>query len=208
MSPEPESPAPTRPTPAARDRGDRPHGAGRDAPVAARRPGFDLHALLSASSISRSSAGPAASIQRVAQAHGAEQTEGAARLPGLGVQRTRSAPRSEAATSFPRTIAEQTPRAALQLVPSLTRVAQAAPADHLPAPATSVALPAPPDPPAAVQRMTSVAGPAGAAREHLSEASDDELEEFADRLYDHIRSRFRSELLIDRERAGLLADRY
>ena len=46
------------------------------------------------------------------------------------------------------------------------------------------------------------------ARERFSEASDDEFEVLADRLYDHIRTRFRSELLIDRERAGLLADRY
>jgi hypothetical protein len=208
VPPESEPPVPTRPTPPAEGRDERPDATHREAPVAARRPGFDVHALLSASSISRSSAAPAALIQRGAQAHGAEQTEGAARLPGFGVQRTRSAPRSEAATSFRGTVAEQTPRAALHLVPSLTRVGQAAPADHLPVPAMSVALPAPPDPPATVQRMTSAAGPGGAAREHLSEASDDELEELADRLYDHIRSRFRSELLIDRERAGLLADRY
>ena len=56
--------------------------------------------------------------------------------------------------------------------------------------------------------MKSVADPEGDARERLSEAPDDELEELADRLYDRIRTRFRSELLIDRERAGLLADRY
>ena len=71
-----------------------------------------------------------------------------------------------------------------------------------------VALQTPTDPPASVQRMKSVADPEGDARERLSEAPDDELEELADRLYDRIRTRFRSELLIDRERAGLLADRY
>ena len=207
VSSELEPLAPTRPAPAAEDRDEPPDATQREAPVAARRPGFDLHALLSASSFSRSSAAPAGSIQRVAQAHGAELTEGAARLPGLGVQRTRSAQRSEAAIAFPRTIAEQTPRAGLQLVPSLTPVAQAAPAAHLPAPAP-VALPAPPDPPATVQRIKSVADPESTARERFSEASDDEFEVLADRLYDHIRTRFRSELLIDRERAGLLADRY
>jgi hypothetical protein len=42
----------------------------------------------------------------------------------------------------------------------------------------------------------------------LAEAPDDELEELANRLYEHIRACFRTELLIDRERAGLLVDRY
>jgi hypothetical protein len=70
------------------------------------------------------------------------------------------------------------------------------------------ALPTPPVPPAAVQRVTTLAGADNTSRERLSEAPDDELEELAERLYDHIRARFRSELLIDRERAGLLADVY
>jgi hypothetical protein len=48
----------------------------------------------------------------------------------------------------------------------------------------------------------------GVGPERRSEAPGDELEELADRLYDHIRARFRTELLIGRERAGLLADRY
>jgi hypothetical protein len=64
-------------------------------------------------------------------------------------------------------------------------------------------------PPPIVQRVAAeapVSEPGG--RERLSEAPDDELEELAVRLYDHIRARFRAELLIDRERAGLLADRY
>ena len=68
--------------------------------------------------------------------------------------------------------------------------------------------PAPPDRPAALQRVVSDAGTEDAERARLSEAPDDELEELAHRLYDHIRARIRSELLVDRERAGLLADRY
>jgi hypothetical protein len=60
-----------------------------------------------------------------------------------------------------------------------------------------------------VQRVqTDTPAPGQIERGRLSEAPDDELEELADRLYDHIRARFRTELLIDRERAGLLADRY
>ena len=208
VAPNPEPAAPTRPAPATRDHDDRPRAARTEAPVTERRPGLDLHAVLSASRLSRSSALPAATIQRVVQIDGAEQMEGVARLPGLDVQRRRSGPLAGAATAVPVTVAEQTPRAALQLTPSPMRVAQATQAVHLPAPVMHVALPAPLDPPAAVQRITSVADPEGSARERLSDASDHELEELADRLYDHIRTRFRSELLIDRERAGLLADRY
>jgi hypothetical protein len=75
-------------------------------------------------------------------------------------------------------------------------------------PAPLVALTAPPEPPASVQRVTTAAGPGPASHGRLSEAPDDELEELADRLYDHISARFRAELLIDRERAGVLADVY
>jgi hypothetical protein len=39
-----------------------------------------------------------------------------------------------------------------------------------------------------------------------STASDAELEELARKLYEPIRSRLRAELLIDRERAGMIAD--
>jgi hypothetical protein len=59
-----------------------------------------------------------------------------------------------------------------------------------------------------VQRITGDTASDEMSRDRLAEAPDDELEELADRIYDHIRARFRTELLIDRERAGLLADRY
>jgi hypothetical protein len=39
-----------------------------------------------------------------------------------------------------------------------------------------------------------------------SEASGQDIEELANRLYDRIRGRLRSELLIDRERAGFITD--
>jgi hypothetical protein len=54
----------------------------------------------------------------------------------------------------------------------------------------------------------NVDGLRNAPPERLSEAPDDDLQELAGRIYDHIRSRLRTELLIERERAGLLADRY
>ena len=205
VSPTLEPPTPTRPAPAVRDHGDTPRAAHRETPLQARRPGLDLHAVLSPSDVSRRSAVPAASIQRVPQTGGAEQV---ARLPGLDVQPRRSTPLPEAATALPFAVGEQTPRASLQLAPSPPRLEPAASAAHLPVPAMPVALQTPTDPPASVQRMKSVADPERDARERLSEAPDDELEELADRLYDRIRTRFRSELLIDRERAGLLADRY
>jgi hypothetical protein len=37
---------------------------------------------------------------------------------------------------------------------------------------------------------------------------EDEILALAERLYDHIRARLRAEFLIERERAGLLADAY
>ena len=44
---------------------------------------------------------------------------------------------------------------------------------------------------------TRAAGPGGAGQDY---------EEMADRVYDRIRSRFATELLLDRERMGLLID--
>jgi hypothetical protein len=45
-------------------------------------------------------------------------------------------------------------------------------------------------------------GPGGGAGEH----SDVELDQLAHQLYDRLRSRLRMELLVDRERAGLITD--
>jgi predicted flap endonuclease-1-like 5' DNA nuclease len=98
--------------------------------------------------------------------------------------------------------------AALQRTASPTRAEAAPVAAPASPPAPVVALPTPPAPPASVQRVTTASGAGPAARERLSEAPDDELEELADWLYDHISARFRAELLIDRERAGMLADVY
>jgi hypothetical protein len=47
---------------------------------------------------------------------------------------------------------------------------------------------------------SSAPGPAGAAH------PDENLDALAGKLYDRIRSRLKSELLLDRERAGLLTD--
>jgi hypothetical protein len=180
--------------------------------VIARRPGLDLHAALSGTGVSPSRVATAASVQRAPEAGGGTGTEDAAiavgpsplvdavpaHLPGLAVQRTLSAQC---------TLSAPTPHAALQLAPSQAPD-RAAPAAQSSPPTALVALPSPPEPPAAVQRATSRDGAEHPSRERLSEAPDDEVEELADRLYDHIRARLRAELLIDRERAGLLADCY
>jgi hypothetical protein len=60
----------------------------------------------------------------------------------------------------------------------------------------------------AVQRQEAGGAPAsppagGAAGGH----SEKELDDLARQLYDRVRLHFRSELLIDRERAGMLVDR-
>jgi hypothetical protein len=43
-------------------------------------------------------------------------------------------------------------------------------------------------------------------REPVRDIPDSHIEELGDRLFDHIRTRLRAELLVDRERAGLIGD--
>jgi hypothetical protein len=209
--------------------------AGRDrAFMAVGRPGLDVQAALSPSRGSSDQVARAASVQRRAEpgsgalphdagfeaAPSPIVSELAARPPGLDVARVLSRKPTRAESLVPRAVAEHTrepvasprlevpaPRAALQLTTSPARAAAAPAAAPTTPPPALAALPTPPAPPATVQRMTTLAG-TDEARERLSEAPDDELEELAHRLYDHIRARFRAELLIDRERAGLLADVY
>jgi hypothetical protein len=63
----------------------------------------------------------------------------------------------------------------------------------------------------AVQRAVAIdeataAPPAGAASAGEGGGPGQDYEEIADRVYDRIRSRFANELLLDRERMGLLID--
>jgi hypothetical protein len=207
--------------------------AGEGPPIADRRPGLDLHAALSAGRGSSGLVAQAASVQRWAepgpgpQSHDARIAVAAnaivsalpARLPGLDVVRALSGPRPRAESAASLAFADRAPiasrspeapapRAALQLAASPAGSDGAAAAAPSLGPAGLVALPTPPEQQATVQRVMTEVGPEDAAHGRLSEAPDDELEELAGRLYDHIRARFRAELLIDRERAGLLADRY
>jgi hypothetical protein len=142
------------------------------------------------------------------------------RRPGLDVHRALSAHRPLVASRGPGPGAAYAhapesfegpyapaPGSALQLAASLAHPEAAAPAAPPTPPPALVALSSPPEPPAVVQRVNGD-GPRNATRERLSEAPDDDLQELAGRIYDHIRSRLRTELLIERERAGLLADRY
>ena len=50
------------------------------------------------------------------------------------------------------------------------------------------------------------ASPAAGATEGGTGGAGQDYEEIADRVYDRIRSRFATELLLDRERMGLLID--
>jgi hypothetical protein len=207
----------------------------RDRPLlAVGRPGLDVQTALSPSRGPSERALRAVSVQRRAEPgpgrrpHRLEieatsspiASEHPARLPGLDIARVLARQHARAASLVPRAFAdaqELVPattlgpsgtRADLQLSPSPTRAEAAPVAAPGSPPVPLVALPTPPDPPATVQRITSAAGPDPTSRERLSEAPDDELEELADRLYDHISARFRAELLVDRERAGVLADVY
>jgi hypothetical protein len=160
-----------------------------------RRPGLDLHTALSDthSSLAPTATTAAVSVRRApATAHTprAESVSSPARLPGLDLQSALAAP---------------TPRSALQLAPAPEDARLPAPP---PMPPPLAVVPTPPSPPPAQRVLTDAPDPERTERTRLPEAPDDELEELADRLYDHIRARFRTELLIDRERAGLLADRY
>lgn len=58
-----------------------------------------------------------------------------------------------------------------------------------------------------VKLSKAVAGIAGSSAKPVADPTDeDKLEELADRLYDRVRTNLRTELLVDRERAGLLTD--
>ena len=153
----------------------------------ARRPGLDLQAALSAPQ-------RAAPVQRAraAVAPAAVVSAVPARVPGLDVAHA---------------LTERSAPPLLQLAPARADPDTAPPPAPTLAPGL-VAVPAPATSPQPVQRVMSDTAPEEMSRERLAEAPDDELEELADRIYDHIRARFRTELLIDRERAGLLADRY
>ena len=157
----------------------------------ARRPGLDLHAALSDRRISPlpTAAGAVAGRGDFTAVHAAPPK----RLPGLDLQHAFTSP---------------TPHSELRLATSSAPAPAPLPTSPVaPAPPALAVAPPPSSPP--VQRVqTDASTPEQTERERLSEAPDDELEELADRLYDHIRARFRTELLIDRERAGLLADRY
>jgi hypothetical protein len=50
------------------------------------------------------------------------------------------------------------------------------------------------------------AAPGGASAGQAGAGAGQDYEEIADRVYDRIRSRFATELLLDRERMGLLVD--
>jgi hypothetical protein len=176
----------------------------------ARRPGLDIHAALADARITP---GPAATavvpVGRVSDppAVSAALAAHPARLPGLDVRgayapsSSHGAPRLAASpTPADEPLTAPPPPHGLAVVPPL-----ASPTHASPLPASAPAA----SPPPAVQRVvTAGAGPTEVGPERRSEAPGDELEELADRLYDHIRARFRTELLIGRERAGLLADRY
>jgi hypothetical protein len=203
--------------------------------MAVSSPGLDVHAALAPTHGASERVARAKSIVRAAERrsgpppHDPENnavsnpivSEFPARTPGLDVARVLSRPPTRAESLVSRAGVEQArepvaptrreepaPRAARRLTASTAQVERAPAAAPASPPAVLAALPTPPVPPAAVQRVTTLAGAENTSRERLSEAPDDELEELAERLYDHIRARFRSELLIDRERAGLLADVY
>ena len=60
-------------------------------------------------------------------------------------------------------------------------------------------------PPAAIQRLeTSNAG--SESEGAIRDIPDSRVAELGDRLFEHIRARLRAELLVDRERAGLIGD--
>ena len=85
-----------------------------------------------------------------------------------------------------------------------------------PEPAPIAAAPAPPAPPenvvqlhgdgGSVQRTSGHSSESNEARSYAEDAQDDELDALAARLYDRIRLRLRSELRVDRERAGRITD--
>jgi hypothetical protein len=181
----------------------------------ARRPGLDLHAGLFAERVAppaTTAVAPTTVTRSVAAT--AATADLPTRRPGLDLHAALSAThvvRSEERRAHALAPAEARPAA--DHAPTANLATASAPA-QVPEPAAApppvVALPSPPGPPLpAVQRVvTAFPSQDDDAEGGLLSAPDDQLEELAGRLYDHIRSRFRAELLIDRERAGLLADRY
>ncbi|MFL5927445.1 MAG: hypothetical protein ACJ77E_10975 [Gaiellaceae bacterium] len=183
-----------------------------DAPAALRRPGLDLHAALSGARVSRSAVALTAAEEGIAEPRGGTQPQGPLiRTTRIGpLHAAAEPPRLAVESSSAATAAAPAARPGLQLARVPASLEHPAPVDQPPAPPVQRSVAAPPDAPApaSVQRVNTFAGEEHAPRERLSEAPDDDLEELAARLYEHIRARFRAELLIDRERAGLLADRY
>ena len=59
--------------------------------------------------------------------------------------------------------------------------------------------------PATIQRREA-SSPGIEAEGAVRDIPDSRIAELGDRLFDHIRTRLRSELLVDRERAGLIGD--
>jgi hypothetical protein len=198
--------------------------------IAVHRPGLDLRAALAASppsggslayapapQLAQPASGPRVRAARTAAVLDAVPGAVAARRPGLDVAPALSGRGSEPIGPVARLRAEPAPRPPAPDGPHLlTPLRVAATPEHAavpraadpPAPAAPAALSSPAAAPPAIPRVTSWDDSHGADRARLAEAPDDELQELADRLYGHIRARFRAELLIDRERAGLLADRY
>ena len=131
-------------------------------------------------------------------------------VPGLAALAARQLPQLEPQPSAP---ADWSPSTLLGLpIPGLAALGRAQPRPGLPsrppsgpggsAPAVSQRHGDPPTPPGAADR----APPAGALSPPGTPPTPADLEELAQRVYDRVRGRLRAELLIDRERAGRLAD--
>jgi len=172
--------------------------------ASARRGGLDVRAALSGTEAFPAAPAQAVSAVSVRRAvattiAGAVVAGEPARRPGLDVQRALATPSARSPAQLAPTLVP-----AEDPAPPVLAVVPAPPSQPPPTPAATAPAVAP-----TVQRVLSEEpGAETAPRGRLPEAPDDELEELADRLYDHIRARFRAELLIDRERSGLLADRY
>ena len=123
---------------------------------------------------------PAQSVQRATMALSRHELP----LAPIAVGATPAAQRVAAVWD---TEAEAAPRPGAAIVPS--DMVQRTPASDAPAADVS---------PAAAAGATATATPAG--------DSEKDMDELAGKLYDRIRGRLRTELLVDRERAGLLTD--
>jgi len=123
---------------------------------------------------------PAQSVQRATMALSRHELP----LAPIAVGATPAAQRAAAVWD---TEAEAAPSPGAAIVPS--DMVQRTPASDAPAADVS---------PAAAAGATATATPAG--------DSEKDMDELAGKLYDRIRGRLRTELLVDRERAGLLTD--